>query len=169
MSPGLLDSLLCSGMTDQECTVDRTLSPLQPLDAGLLGVCVCLSVLECVNALLRLPEFICLVSSGATPFYSFHAKVSPCRPPLLSCLLFCLSLFASDCSVRKMNRNKAFHIVNLRHEHREPVDISLNSMQPLMLNLSASQMWLGCTPSLSFLVLCPSDGVFAHTVRVCIC
>lgn len=79
-------------MTDQECTVDRTLSPLQPLDAGLLGVCVCLSVLECVNALLRLPEFICLVSSGATPFYSFHAKVSPRRPPLLSCLLFCLSL-----------------------------------------------------------------------------
>lgn len=54
--------------------------------------CVCLSVLECVNALLRLPEFICLVSSGATPFYSFHAKVSPRRPLLLSCLLFCLSL-----------------------------------------------------------------------------
>ncbi len=46
--------------------VDRTLSPLQPLDAGLLGVCVC--VFECVNALLRLPEFICLVSYSAAPF-----------------------------------------------------------------------------------------------------
>lgn len=88
--------------------------------------------------------------------------VGPFSFPVCSFAFLCLS--ASDCSVRKMNRNKAFHIVNLRHEHREPVDISLNSMQPLMLNLSASQMWLGCTPSLSFLVLCPSDGVFAHTV-----
>ena len=92
---------------------DRTLSPLQPLDAGLLSVraCVCVCVRECVNALLRLPEFICLVSCRATPFsnfllYSCYRITSFFASPSLLCL------FLST----QTNKDEVSPLVNLQHE-----------------------------------------------------
>lgn len=91
--------------------VDRTLSPLQPLDAGLLGVCVC--VFDCVNAPLRLPEFICLVSYSTTPFSNFYSSCYGITSLLSSPVLRSFPL-----SVTQSNTDEAPHLINLQHELR---------------------------------------------------
>lgn len=70
LASGLLEKLNPSGMTDQECSVDRTLPPPPPhwlLDGVPLGV------RECMNALLGLLELIPAVSWSTTPYSNFNS------------------------------------------------------------------------------------------------
>lgn len=111
LASGLLEKLLPSSMTDQECT--ESTAPFLPFNHWMQACWVCVCVFDCVNAPLRLPEFICLVSYSTTPFSNFYSSCYGITSLLSSPVLRSFPL-----SVTQSNTDEAPHLINLQHELR---------------------------------------------------